>query len=243
MIVRLLLAALAAGLIAGMAMTPAQYVRLVPLIIQAEAYESGEIGHFHSAEEAEAAEHSHDVADDHGGEDASMFGFGRLGDTIVANLVAGAGFGLMLGAVALLAGLAFPAGREGVVRGVLLGAAGWFSVQMAPAFSMAPELPGFPYADLYDRQYWWMATVVFSGAGVWLLAMRREWIANLAGLALIAAPHVWGAPRPEDIESQVPALLASEYATVALATTLFFWLLLGGLLGFFLSRALDEKAA
>jgi predicted cobalt transporter CbtA len=118
MIVRLLLAALAAGLIAGMAMTPAQYVRTIPLIMQAEAYENGEAGHHHGAPDAAAAEaaetagHSHD-ADAHGGgneDDGSMLGLGRLGDTILANLVAGAGLALMLAAVALLAGLDFPAG-------------------------------------------------------------------------------------------------------------------------------------
>ena len=245
MIVRLLLAALAAGLIAGMAMTPAQYVKLVPLILHAESYENGSAGHDHGASEsvtaAEPAGHDH-AAQDHGDED-TVLGFGRLGNTILANLVAGCGFALLLAAVALLSGFVFPKGRDGVVRGVLMGAAGWFCVQMAPAFSLPPELPGFPYADLFARQNWWMATVALTAGGVWLIAVRREWMLNLLGLALIVAPHVWGAPQRGDISSELPALLAAEYASAALATTLFFWLLLGGLLGLFLSRVDEDRTA
>ena len=244
MIVRLILAALAAGLIAGMAMTPAQYAKIVPLILHAESYENGDaVGHDHGVSETastvEPAGHDH-AAHDHGDEE-SVLGLGRLGNTILANLVAGCGFALMLAAVALLSGFEFPKGREGVVRGVLLGAAGWFSVQLAPAFSLPPELPGFPYADLFARQNWWMITVALSAAGVWLIAVRREWMLNLAGVVLIVAPHVWGAPQPDDISSELPALLAAEYASAALATTLFFWLLLGGLLGSFLSRVPEEQ--
>ena len=66
MIVRLLLAALAAGLIAGLAMTPAQYTKIVPLILEAETYETmpaadevaGEAGHAH----ADGHEHGDVVA-------------------------------------------------------------------------------------------------------------------------------------------------------------------------------------
>ena len=132
MIVRLLLAALAAGLIAGMAMTPAQYVKAIPLIMQAEAYENGEAGHAHDAAEAGAA---HEHAEE------SMLGFGRFWDTVLANLVAGAGFALMLAAVALIMGVELPAGREAIMRGLLLGAGAWFCVQLAPSLSLPPAVP------------------------------------------------------------------------------------------------------
>lgn len=230
MIVRLLLAALAAGLIAGLVMTPAQYVKTIPLIMQAEAYENGEAGHSHGAAEAEAS-HSHDH-----GEGEEQLWFGRFGNTILANLVAGGGFALMLAAVALLTGIEFPAGREGLMRGLFLGAGAWFAVQLAPSFSLPPAVPGFPYADLGDRQTWWMITVALTGLGLWLIALRPEMIAKAVGAVLIVAPHIWGAPVPEDIYSEVPAYIASAYAAASLATTLFFWLLLGGLLGVFLSR-------
>ncbi|MDF1607619.1 CbtA family protein [Hoeflea sp. YIM 152468] len=251
MIVRLLLAALAAGLIAGMAMTPAQYVKTIPLIMQAEAYEGSGAGHSHGAGETAAAAaatpgHSHDAGDAHGAhghDDESMLGFGRLGDTVLANLVAGAGFSLMLAAVALLTGIHFPVGREGLTRGVLLGAAAWFCVQLAPAMSLPPAVPGFPYADLGNRQIWWVVAVLMSGIGVWCIALRPEWPLKVLGLVVIVAPHLWGSPVPEDLSSEVPAYIASAYAAASLATTLFFWLLLGGLIGHFLSRVPEEAPA
>lgn len=235
MIVRLLLAALAAGLIAGMAMTPAQYVKTIPLIMQAEAYENGEAGHAHDvAEGAQAHQH---------GDSEEQLWFGRFGNTVLANLVAGGGFALMLAAVAILTGIEFPVGREALMRGLLLGAGAWFAVQLAPSFSLPPAVPGFPYADLGDRQTWWMITVAVSGLGLWLTALRPEMIAKAAGVVLIVAPHIWGVPVPEDITSEVPAYIASAYAAASLATTLFFWLLLGGMLGFFLSRIPRDSEA
>lgn len=234
MIVRLLLAALAAGLIAGMAMTPAQYVKTIPLIMQAEAYENGDVGHAHDASEAGTA---HEHAED------SMLGFGRFWDTVLANLVAGAGFALMLAAVALIMGVELPVGREAITRGLLLGAGAWFCVQLAPSMSLPPAVPGFPYADLGDRQSWWMITVAASAVGLWCVAMRPEWFLKALGLVIIVGPHLWGSPVPEDLSSEVPAYIASAYAAASLATTLFFWLLLGGLLGHFLSRVPEEAAA
>ncbi|MBW3095758.1 CbtA family protein [Pseudohoeflea coraliihabitans] len=245
MIVRIFLAALAAGLIAGLLMTPAQYARLVPLIEQAETYESGGAAYDHGAapdvdaavsagsDSAPASDHH---ADGHSHDGAGFLHLGRFGNTVLANLVAGGGFALLLAGAALIAGLNFPAGREGVVRGLMLGAAGWFSVQLAPGWGLPPELPGFPYVDLAQRQIWWVSTVALSAVGLYFLVMQPKFAAKILGVALIAAPHLYGAPVPNDISSDVPALLASEYATAALATTLFFWLLLGGLLGFFLSR-------
>ena len=54
----------------------------------------------------------------------------------------------------------------------------------------------------------------------------------MAGIVLIAAPQVYGAPQPADLSSAVPAVLGAEFAVAALATTLFFWIVLGLSLGF-----------
>lgn len=267
MIVRFLLAALAAGLIAGLAMTPAQYLKIVPLILQAEVYEGGGAAivpdHEHASAGTETAGHDHSTstpasghdhaavdatapaapeAHDHGhGDGNSVLGFGRLGNTVLANLAGGGGFALMLTAAALLLNIQFGKGSQAVTRGLMLGACGWFAVQLAPALGLPPELPGFPEVDLQARQSWWMVTVALSAAGIYLIALRPEWMSKALGAALIVAPHVYGAPQPVDIASDVPAYLAAEFATAALATTLGFWLLLGGLLGYFLSRV-DESA-
>ncbi len=102
MLIRYLLATLAAGLLAGLLVTPAMYLKTVPLILQAETYEDAGGGHSHG--EAEATPHDHGAAAESAEEEGAELPFGRLGNTILANLVAGAGFALLLGGVALLLG-------------------------------------------------------------------------------------------------------------------------------------------
>jgi cobalt transporter subunit CbtA len=253
MIVRYLLAALVAGLFSGALMTAAQEARVVPLILHAEEFEGGE-------ETAPATdgttpttggaattqEHSSfgavlldvasylspvSVAYAHEGEaheeGGIMFGMSRFSGTLLANLVTGTGFALLLAGFSLVSGHPIT-----VANGALWGAAGWLAVHMLPAIGLPPELPGFPAADLTQRQIWWVATVLLSAGGLYLLFLKPGLVAKVAGIVLIAAPQVYGAPQPSDISSNVPAVLGAEFAVAALATTLFFWIVLGLALGF-----------
>lgn len=252
MIVKTLLAALVAGLIAGVFMTGAQELRVVPLILHAEEFEGGAepaadpaaqhseqhsslsgaalLGEVLSALSPVTPAYAHEGEHEDGG---IMFGMSRFSGTLLANLVAGAGFALLLAAVSLLANRPIT-----LSNGVYWGACGWLAVHLLPAIGLPPELPGFPAADLQARQIWWIATILFSAAGLYLLALRRETLAKVAGLVLIALPHVYGAPQPLDISSNVPAVLGAEFAVAALATTLAFWLVLGVVLGFINDRFL-----
>ncbi len=235
MIIRLLLAAIVAGLVSGVLMTGAQELKVTPLILHAEQYETGRaVGH--SADVSSPAlillgelfnpiDHAFAHAD--GEEDSAiLLGLDRLGGTLMANLVTGAGFSLILLAASLMAG-----NRITLRTGVLWGAAGWLVFQFLPAIGLPPELPGFPAADLGERQIWWMATVVLSAIALYFLVLRNEPWAKALGVVVMAAPHLYGAPRPIDISSDVPALLGAEFAVAALATTAFFWVVLGLLLG------------
>lgn len=247
MIVRYLLAALVAGLFSGVLMTAAQEARVVPLILHAEQYEGGEeapaadgaapaASEEHSALEAltELASvfspvtvaYAH-TAEGHEDEGGIMFGMSRFSGTLIANLVTGAGFGLLLAGISLVTGNPIT-----LSNGALWGAAGWLAVHMLPAIGLPPELPGFPAADLTERQVWWVATVLLSAAGLYLLFLKQGVVAKIVGLALVAAPHIYGAPQPTDLSSNVPAVLGAEFAVAALATTLFFWIVLGLSLGF-----------
>jgi len=223
------LATLAAGLLAGLLVTPAMYLKTVPLILQAETYEDAGGGHSHG--EAEAAPHDHGAAAADAEEEGAELPFGRLGNTILANLVAGAGFALLLGGVALLLGR-----RITVQNGIYWGVAGFFAVAFLPALGLSPELPAMPAADLAERQLWWIATVVLSGLGLYLIVLRQEIWAKILGLVLIVAPHLYGAPHPEDISSPIPSLLASQYAVASLATNLFMWAVIGLALGWFIQH-------
>ncbi len=229
MLIRYLLASLAAGLLAGLLVTPAMYLRTVPLILQAETFEEAGGGHSHG--EVEAAPHDHGAVTADAEEEGAELPFGRLGNTILANLVAGAGFALLLGGVALLLGR-----RITVQNGIYWGVAGFFAVAFLPALGLSPELPAMPAADLAERQLWWIAAVMLSGLGIYLVVLRQEIWAKILGLVLIVAPQLYGAPHPEDISSPVPALLASQYAVASLATNLFMWAVIGLALGWFIQH-------
>lgn len=232
MLIRYLLATLAAGLLAGLLVTPVMYLKTVPLIIQAETYENAGGGHSHGEAEAAAPhEHASAAANEGEEEEGAELPFGRLGNTLLANLLAGAGFALLLGGVALLIGR-----RITPQNGILWGMAGFFAVAFLPALGLSPELPAMPAADLAQRQLWWISTVVLSGVGIYLLVLRAEIVSKILGLVLIIAPHLYGAPHPEDISSAIPALLASQYAVSSLATNLFLWAVIGLALGWFIQN-------
>lgn len=229
MIVRTLLAALLAGMLAGVFATPLQHWRTTPLILAAETYESGgeAMPHEHSALLVSLA-HAHAPAGADG-EPASTAA--RLGGTLLANMVLGSGFALLLVAASSAANR--PITRR---NGAAFGLVGFAVVTLAPALGLPPELPAMPAADLAGRQVWWLATVSLTAGGVALLALRRETAARLGGLALILVPHLAGAPHPADLASPVPAALAAEFAVASLAVTAATWAMAGLLTGVLMAR-------
>ncbi len=226
MIGRVLLAALLAGLAAGLIMAVVQHVRLTPLIVQAETFE---VEHSHSASE-QAEQHDHDE-----GTWAPADGVERTLFTTLTAVVSACGFGAMLAGVSFLAGL--PITKS---NGWIWGACGFLAFSMAPSLGLPPELPGMPSVDVTTRQVWWTATVILTGAGLWRLATAPSWITALIGLAALAAPHFFTPARPGDAASQVPAMLAAEFATSSLAANCIMWLALGTTLGFALNQFRED---
>ncbi len=119
--------------------------------------------------------------------------------------------------------------RSRLANGALWGAAGWLAVHLLPAIGLPPELPGFPAADLGDRQVWWVATVGAFGRGALPADPEgRDGGEGRARIVLHRRPHVYGAPQPTDIASNVPAVLARGVRGGGpVATALFFWVVLG----------------
>ena len=243
MIGRTLFAAVLAGLAAGLVMSVVQQWRVVPLIVAAEQYEGAGHSHDHAASApaaaAEAAAVEGHAGHDHGdGAWAPSTDGERLWFTLIANAGAGVGFALLVAAMSLLLNVPVtPA------NGFLWGLAGFSVFMLAPAVGLPPELPGMPAADLFERQVWWWATAGSTALGIGLMALAKPWAMKLAGIALIAAPHIWGAPHAADLESAVPAALATAFAANALAAGIVFWLTLGVALGLIGTRLLKEDAA
>ena len=240
MIGRVVLAALLAGIAAGLIMGVIQHVRLTPLILEAETYETAVHTHDHgsaSSDSTEATAADETVHDhDHGGEAwAPADGWQRTLSTTVTAAMTGAAFAAILAGLSLLTGL--PITRA---NGVIWGLCGFLAATLAPAAGLPPELPGMPAADLFARQVWWVGTIAATAAGIYLFATRRETWAICLAIALIGLPHVIGAPFPVSHQSTVPANLAATFTANSIAANAIFWAVIGAFLGLALDRTAKE---
>ncbi len=217
-----------AGILAGLAMTVAQELATVPLILKAEAYEEQGVAasHEHGDAAAQPTAHEHE----HGGWQPAD-GVERTAFTLLANVVTGVGFALLLIAASELAG-----GIRTWRQGVFWGLAGFAVFTLAPGLGLPPELPAMPAAELGARQLWWLATVLSTAAALALLFYGRSPLAIIAGVALIVAPHLVGAPEPASYDSPVPEGLHHSFVVAVVLTALLFWVLLGALAGLFRGR-------
>ena len=231
MLARLLTSALIAGAAAGLIAALMQLVFVQPVLLHAELYEGGELTHF-------AAEGGHDHDHDHGAvTDAAPSGDhavspetggidpARDGLSALFSILVYAGYALLLtGAIAL----AENRGHRVTPReGLLWGLAGFIAVQLAPAFGLAPELPGMAAADITQREIWWLVTVLLSAGALWLIAFGRNWAAWGVAIVMAALPHLIGAPHPVELTGPTPPELAAQFAGRALGVGLVVWVLLG----------------
>lgn len=217
-----------AGFFAGAIMTGLQTLLTVPLILEAETYETA--GHNsradHSHEPVAGPGHQHDKENW-----APAYGVERNFYTALANIVTAIGFALLLVAASELAG-GIASWRQGIVWGL----AAFASFTLAPGLGLPPELPAMPAADLISRQVWWTSTVAATAGGLALIAFGRSSLHPLLGLVLILAPHIVGAPMPASHETPVPHELHRRFVVAVTATNLIFWSLLGYAIGFFRAR-------
>jgi cobalt transporter subunit CbtA len=237
MIGRYVLAALVAGMLAGLVLSGIQYLRLSPMILAAEVFETAEPAA--AGESCKETMPGMTMCHDHGAtawEPAP--GLQRFGSTTVASLLAGGGFAAVLAGLSLL--LNVPITRA---NGWIWGTLGFLTVHVATSAGLPPELPGMPVADLAPRQLWWVSTIIATGAAIYLLTQRREIWAPFLAIALAALPHILGAPEAHhQMNSAVPPALASAFAANAIAAAAVFWLVMGVLLGHILPRfALDDS--
>jgi cobalt transporter subunit CbtA len=236
MIQRMLAGGLIAGFAAGLLGALLHFAFVQELILLGEKYETGALVHFAGAGEApEAAAHDHshgdgEAAHDHG-DSGETSAFQRNALTVLFTGLIYAGYGLLL-----VAGFALAEHFGRTIKaqdGILWGISGFVALQFAPAMGLAPELPGTIAADLGARQIWWWGTVFATGTGLALLAYGRGFVAwGIAG-ALLAAPHVIGAPQLGEYFGSAPPEVGAEFAARVLGVGLVTWTVLGWLAGRF----------
>ncbi len=213
--------ALVAGALAGLVSFGIQHFAVVPLIQQAETYES-------------AAHTAEGVHEDEGWQPAE--GWQRTSLTALATILTGIGYAAVLFGIANLSSKPI-----NLKRGALLGVAAFACVALAPALGLPPQPPGVPLADLHDRQLWWLGTALVTALGLWLIFRSKpSWAARIAGVVCLAAPHFIGAPvNPPN--TTVPLKLVYAFEAASLLTTGTFWLLLGAAGGFLQDRLQSGK--
>lgn len=246
MITRVLATGLLAGLFAGLAIATLQSFTTTPLILKAEVYEKAadakqdaslEIGPDMLAGGAKLIM-VHAAGEDHsaGGEAVEEWepqdGLERTLFTSTATIATAIGFALLL-----LAGMLFAGDRIDERRAIAWAAAGFAVTGLAPGVGLSPELPGMAAAELVGRQVWWFAAAAATAVGLWLaLRCDNNWL-RLAAVAIIIAPHAWGAPQlAEYPATTVPAELAARFAATSLGVQAAFWLITGFFVGFWWRR-------
>lgn len=226
----LFFAALFAGLLAGGFATAAHQLGTVPLILAAEAFEGA------AAPLAPAAPGAHVHADgaahDHGGAWEPADGLERTAYTLLADLLAGVAYALLL-----VAALALRGGTTDWHRGLLWGLAGFAVFALAPGLGLPPEVPGTRAAPVADRQLWWSATAALTAGGLALLLLTRRAAWAALGAALLVLPHLVGAPQPAEHLSLAPEDLARRFVVASTLVNLLFWLVLGTAAGHLYGRA------
>jgi cobalt transporter subunit CbtA len=201
---RLLAAAALAGFLAGALLTGVQRVATEPLIREAERYERST---------------GHDDAW------SPQPGWQRTGATLVANVTLATGFALLLAAGMTLRG------ASGAGAGLVWAIGGFLAFFVSPAIGLPPELPGSIAAPLRERELWWLAAVAGAVAGLWLVAFGRNAPSRIAGIAVLLAPHLFGAPHSAAAPSPLPAGMATQFVCATLVTNAVLWLVLGATVG------------
>jgi cobalt transporter subunit CbtA len=228
---RVFLAAILAGVAAGLFCSLIQHLRVTPYILAAEVFETASPEHAHASNG-----HGQPATASAGTAAAEPWapaeGVERTLYTVLANLVVSTAFALALAGASLLLGVPVT-----LANGALWGLCGFLALSLAPAAGLPPELPGMAAADLWSRQIWWWFTAAMTAVGL-ALAAKRPQAGSLALAALIIAlPHIIGAPQTSAHESNLPAHLASGFAANALATAAVLWVSLGLVMGFINERA------
>ncbi len=251
MLKKLLTSALFAGFGAGLITALLQISIAVPVILEAELYETGQKVHYAGVVEMVAPDHidEHDAeaeanaATRAAGEvvepDAPVEGFDWSRNVLTFFSVE---LNFISYALLLVAAMAL-ATRRGVVvnarSGILWGLAGFAAFSLSPALGLPPELPGSVAADLALRQVWWIGTVIATIIGLAAIGFGKNWLHWGLGILAIALPHIIGAPHAGSFGGVVPPELQGEFVGLALAISAVGW----GFLGLFAGHFWGKEAA
>jgi cobalt transporter subunit CbtA len=209
----MLASALFAGVITGVFAAVLQFGFVIPLLLEGELYEAGMRLHFSATGTPQSDAGAPGLGTD----------WGRHLMTLTFNVITFTAYGLVM--VALMA-LARMQGFAVTARlGLIWGLSGFIAVQLAPALGLPPELPGTITPEVGPRQIWWSATILATAGGIGLIAFGRGLVPALAGVVLLLAPHLVGAPHLDTYFGIAPPELSAHFATRSLGAGAAGWAL------------------
>ncbi len=241
MIRRLFSSAILAGVLAGLVISLLYQFTTVPLIMEAEEFETKQTADAPYASDtnkfAVHPVHNSDSKSDHPEwEPASVVE--RIVYTSLTTIISGVGFALLVVSALVIRG-----SSGGFRIGVLWGIGGFAAFILAPAAGLPPELPGMMKAELIGRQFWWLGTAIVTATGLWILVFYKNPYLYILATVFLLAPHVLGAPIQHSIQgSIIPAELAAKFSTVSIGVNFIFWLMLGGLSAHFFKKFQPKTA-
>lgn len=220
---KIFLVALFSGVLAGLLLAGLQHFTVIPMILEAETYETSGAEEITGVDETSITHNEKEAWSPEDGAQRTFF-------TATNSVIVGIGFGLLLAACYAI--------RRNIQwqHGILWGLAGFVAFHLAPSFGLPPELPGDAAAQLEQRQVWWVLTVLLTALGLWIIAFQPKPYLKLFGVALLALPHVFGAPQPEVHHGLAPDSLRSAFRITSLATNAVFWIVLGAISAYVYTR-------
>ncbi|EPJ46465.1 MAG: hypothetical protein OFPII_20380 [Osedax symbiont Rs1] len=237
----LILSALMVGIISGLSYGLFQQLQINPIIYAAEAYEMAEPTVDHHGEAVVDPHHpAVTTGHAHGEAWSPEDGMPRIISTLAANITIAFALALIMISLMALHNQKSAKPKLNAVRGVAWGMVAMFCIFIAPALlGLHPEVPGTNAAELEDRQIWWLFCAISSAIGIAILYYAANNF-KLAGILLIALPHLIGAPlasEPGFANSDPVAIqrlleLSSEFYLMTAIGMLILFMMMGALSGF-----------
>lgn len=193
---RLIWVGLAVAFAVGLVQTGLQQLQATPIILAAEVFESQKVEMpTHATETATAGREGHEghALQEETQAWAPADGLERTGWTIVANVLHA--FSMVL-LVFVVMGVALWRGTRmrALPLALLTAAAGWLVFHLWPSLGLHAEIPGMDAARLGSRQGWWTLAAMSAAGACAVAAGLRSHLRWLIAVALLALPHVVGAP-------------------------------------------------
>ena len=219
MLKRLVFSSVISGVAVGLLITVLQSLTVIPMILNAETFETLQS----APAESQGHAHNHGHGGHHHSSDewAPEDGFERTLYTAITNILAAIGFALLLATCFMF--------RKNIDwrKGILWGLGGFVAFQLAPSLGLPPELPGTEAAAVEARQIWWVATAISTAMGLLLSALAPGMLLKVSGLLLIVIPQLVGAPQPVEHAALAPESLITQFIITTTILGAIFWVLLG----------------